>query len=100
MSILTAAKLAMERAAEKATVGLCIVDAVRDLYPSFPIPSIVRATEKREMAICEEQYSEYGFDRNMGYGTEEHTASFRQYGPTPMHCKTFIRYFLKGGAKQ
>ena len=40
------------------------------------------------------QYPEYGFDRNMGYGTAEHIAALRAYGPTPAHRRAFIRHFV------
>lgn len=116
MNILSATKLAMERAAEKAPASLCIVDAVRDLYLPFPIHSIVKGdatsynvaaasiiakvTRDHEMAAYAEQYPEYGFERNMGYGTAEHIDALRKYGPTPMHRKTFIGHFIEEGAKQ
>ncbi len=35
------------------------------------------------------RYPEYGWDRNMGYGTEEHRAAIRRFGPTPHHRMTF-----------
>lgn len=34
-------------------------------------------------------YPLYGFDRHKGYGTAEHLAALRAYGPTPMHRKSF-----------
>ena len=39
-------------------------------------------------------YPQYGFDRNMGYGTAQHIAALRAYGPTPAHRRTFIRHFV------
>lgn len=111
MNILNATKLAMERAAERAPATLCIVDAVRDLYLPFPIMPIIKGdstsynvaaasivakvTRDRQMAEYAKQYPQYGFDRNMGYGTAEHIAALRQYGPTPAHRMTFIRKFIQ-----
>ena len=43
------------------------------------------------MQIYHEEYPEYGFDRNMGYGTAAHIEALRKYGPTPIHRKSFIR---------
>ncbi len=43
------------------------------------------------MQIYHEQYPEYGFDHNMGYGTAEHIDALRKYGPTPIHRKSFIQ---------
>lgn len=36
-----------------------------------------------------EIYPEYHFDLNVGYGTKDHIAAIRKYGPTPIHRKTF-----------
>ncbi|MEG1524036.1 MAG: ribonuclease HII [Clostridia bacterium] len=38
-------------------------------------------------------YPQYGFARNKGYGTAEHIAALRKYGPCPLHRKSFIRKF-------
>ncbi len=111
MNILNATKLAMERAAEKAPATMCIVDAVRDLYLPFPIMPIIKGdstsynvaaasivakvTRDRQMVEYAKQYPQYGFDRNMGYGTAEHIAALRQYGPTPEHRMSFIRKFIQ-----
>lgn len=40
------------------------------------------------------QYPEYGFARNKGYGTAEHIAALKKYGPCPIHRKSFIRNFV------
>ena len=111
MNILNATKLAMERAAEKAPATLCIVDAVRDLYLPFPIMPIIKGdstsynvaaasivakvTRDRQMVECAKRYPQYGFDRNMGYGTAEHIAALKQFGPTPEHRMSFIRKFIQ-----
>ena len=39
-------------------------------------------------------YPEYGFARNQGYGTAEHIAALKKYGPTPLHRRSFIKNFL------
>jgi ribonuclease HII len=39
-------------------------------------------------------YPEYGFVRNKGYGTAEHIAALKKYGPCPIHRRTFIGKFL------
>ena len=41
-------------------------------------------------------YPEYGFARNKGYGTAEHMAALRKYGPCPIHRKSFITHLLNG----
>jgi ribonuclease HII len=35
-------------------------------------------------------YPQYGFERNMGYGTKEHISALQTYGPTPIHRRTFL----------
>lgn len=110
MNILNATKLAMERAAEKAPATLCIVDAVRDLHLSFPIMPVIKGdatsyhvaaasivakvTRDRQMIEYANQYPEYGFDHNMGYGTAEHIAALKKYGATPQHRRSFIGKFI------
>ena len=34
-------------------------------------------------------YPQYGFQHNAGYGTAEHLAALREFGPTPIHRLTF-----------
>ena len=111
MNILNATKLAMERAAEKAPATLCIVDAVRDLYLPFPIMPIIKGdstsynvaaasivakvTRDRQMAEYGKLYPQYGLERNMGYGTAEHIAALKKFGPAPEHRRSFIRNFIQ-----
>lgn len=35
------------------------------------------------------RHPDYGWERNMGYGTAEHLAALRQHGPTPLHRRSF-----------
>lgn len=41
------------------------------------------------MADYARLYPEYHFELNAGYGTKEHIAALKQFGPTPIHRKTF-----------
>jgi len=50
------------------------------------------------MAEMHLQYPEYGFDTNMGYGTAQHIAALKKYGPTPIHRRSFIKNFTGGQA--
>lgn len=60
------------------------------LHPCISAASIV-AKEHRDrlMLAAAVQYPEYGWARNKGYGTAEHLAALRKYGPTPLHRKSF-----------
>ena len=37
---------------------------------------------------------QYGFARNKGYGTAEHIAALKEYGPCPIHRRSFIGHFV------
>lgn len=43
----------------------------------------------RIMRSYDEQFPEYGFRTNKGYGTQKHLAALRRYGPCPIHRLTF-----------
>ena len=39
-------------------------------------------------------YPEYNFASNKGYGSQEHIAAIREFGPCPLHRQSFIGNFL------
>lgn len=41
------------------------------------------------MQVHDACWPEYGFARHMGYGTREHRAALRQFGPCPIHRLSF-----------
>ena len=41
-----------------------------------------------EMAV---QYPQYAFEKHKGYGTALHYEKLRQYGPSPIHRRTFLK---------
>ena len=41
------------------------------------------------MLELSKRYPQYGWDRNMGYPTEEHIEAIRKYGLTPHHRRSF-----------
>ncbi|MDO4621122.1 MAG: ribonuclease HII, partial [Lachnospiraceae bacterium] len=55
---------------------------------------VAKVTRDRLMEEYDRQYPEYGFARNKGYGTAEHIAALKKYGPCPIHRRTFIKNFL------
>ena len=110
INILQATMRAMRRAAEGAAANVYLIDAVKNLgldAPEIPIihgdavsysiaaASIVaKVTRDRELIELDRLYPQYGFARHKGYGTAEHIAAIRQYGPCPEHRMTFIGKFV------
>ena len=39
------------------------------------------------------QYPQYGFEIHKGYGTRAHYDALREFGPCPIHRRTFLRKF-------
>lgn len=50
---------------------------------------LAKVYRDRIMCCYHEVYPEYGFDKHKGYGTARHMEAIRQYGPTPVHRRTF-----------
>jgi ribonuclease HII len=106
INIYQATRLAMRRAVEQ----LCpepdhlLIDAMRIDHPcaqtsivygdslsqSIAAASVI-AKVYRDRLLCELHalYPEYGLDAHKGYGTPRHKAALQQYGPTPLHRKSF-----------
>lgn len=112
INILNATKLAMKRAIENMTNQRpyhLLIDAVKLNDIDIPQTSIIKGDSKsvsiaaasilakvtrdRIMKDIHNEYPEYGFDKNMGYGTPEHYAGMKSFGITPFHRKSFIKGF-------
>ena len=52
---------------------------------------LAKVTRDRYMLTMSEQYPEYGFEKHKGYGTAQHYAALRQFGPSPIHRPSFLR---------
>lgn len=50
---------------------------------------VAKVTRDRMMEKFHEQYPEYGLDKHKGYGTKQHMDALSQYGPCPIHRKSF-----------
>lgn len=55
---------------------------------------VAKVTRDRMMAEYDPVYPQYHFAENKGYGTAVHIDAIRQYGPTPIHRKSFIGNFI------
>lgn len=110
INILEATKLAMRRAAENAPVDLFLVDAVTNLglkgreqplisgdavsYSIAAASIIAKVSRDRDMARLHGLYPQYHFDTNKGYGTAEHIAAIKEFGPCPVHRRSFLTRIL------
>ena len=56
---------------------------------------VAKVTRDRMMLEYDEIYPEYGFAKHKGYGTAEHIAMIRKYGPCPIHRKSFLTGILR-----
>ena len=56
---------------------------------------IAKVTRDRIMRQWDELYPEYGFEKHKGYGTKMHIDAIKEYGPCPLHRKSFIKNFIK-----
>ena len=112
INILQATKRAMETCAAKFTGGIFLIDAVEGLRLPGPARSLIhgdaisymigaasivaKVARDRYMVELDEKYPMYGFARNKGYGTAEHIAALKRYGPCPEHRRSFIGRILEG----
>ena len=111
INILNATRKAMETcAAGFSPDGVALIDAVEGLrlpcrsraivhgdalsYMIGAASIVAKVTRDRYMTALDEQYPMYGFARNKGYGTAEHIAALRKYGPCPVHRRSFIGKIL------
>ena len=107
MNILRATHLAMARAAQSICPppDFCLIDGLP--VPGFPIDSrsivkgdahclsiaaasvLAKVTRDRIMRELHEQFPQYGWDHNAGYGTAQHMRAIEKYGITPHHRRSF-----------
>ena len=63
------------------------------ISPSIAAASILaKVTRDRKCIEWDKQYPQYGIAKHKGYGTKDHMAALREYGPSPIHRKKFIRF--------
>jgi len=107
INILQASLLAMQRAISALTVKPDLVQVDGNICPciDYPVQAIVhgdslidaisaasiiaKVIRDREMLEYDTTYPQYGFAKNKGYGTKEHFVALRQYGPSPIHRRSF-----------
>jgi ribonuclease HII len=55
---------------------------------------VAKVTRDRLMVEYDKIMPEYGFASNKGYGSAEHIAALKKYGPSPIHRASFIGNFV------
>lgn len=111
INILNATKNGMQIAVNslKVTPDIVLIDAVIGLelpyrqqaiikgdatsYAIAAASIIAKVTRDRLMRATGENFPEYGFAKNKGYGTAEHIAALKKFGPCELHRRTFIGNF-------
>lgn len=112
INILQATRLCMKRAVEGLSVpaDFVLTDGNMTLDISLPQRSLVKGDalsytigaasivakvyRDKVMAEYDALYPQYGFARNVGYGTAEHIAAIQKYGLCPIHRRSFTRKIL------
>ena len=109
INILNARMLAMERAIQALDprAEYALIDGNRSRGITLAHETVVKGDAKsasiaaasilakvsrdRYMEEMAEQYPQYEFERHKGYPTRRHYELLRQYGPCPIHRRSFLR---------
>lgn len=112
INILEATKLCMKNAVEGLSLkpDYVITDGNMTLDIAIPQTSIVKGDAKSYTIGCAsiiakvyrdalmdkyaEEYPQYDFIHNKGYGTAKHVEGIKAYGLTPIHRKSFTKNFV------
>lgn len=111
INIKQAARLAMKIAAENCKVmpQYLLIDAENvnvnipqkniikgdELSHSIAAASIIAKVTRDRMCIeWDKQYPQYGITKHKGYGTKAHIDAIKEFGPCPLHRRTFIKKFV------
>lgn len=54
---------------------------------------MAKVTRDHMMVEYDTLFPQYGFAKHKGYGTAAHIAAIREYGPCPIHRRSFIKNF-------
>lgn len=116
VNILNATFLAMQRAVKQMNITpqYVLVDGNSDPKLGLATRCIVGGDGKsasiaaasilakvsRDRLMCElaRQYPQYGFEVHKGYPTKNHRQAVLQWGPSPIHRKSFLKKLLGGDA--
>ena len=112
INILSAALLAMNRAIAQLprTPDIALIDGNTTRDIAVPARAVVggdgkcaciaaasvlaKVTRDRLMLDMAKEYPQYAFEKHKGYGTKAHYAALEEYGPSPIHRKSFLKKFF------
>lgn len=113
INILNATMLAMNRAVNGLSVpaDMALIDGDKSRGFAIPtktvvkgdatVPCIAAASILAKVSrdrMCDEydkEYPEYGFAKHKGYGTKAHMDAIREFGPCPVHRRSFLKFLDK-----
>ncbi len=110
INILNATKEGMLQCVENLCASCVLIDAVKldsrvetvsiikgdQLSYNIAAASIIaKVTRDRLMKQYALEYPKYQFEKHKGYGTALHVSLLKEYGPCPLHRRTFIKNFFK-----
>lgn len=78
-------------------VGIRQIPIVRGDAKSVSIAAasiLAKVTRDRMMEAYDAIWPQYGFAKHKGYGTAQHIAALKEYGPCPIHRRSFIGHFV------
>ena len=70
----------------------CVVKGDARYMPVAAASILAKSHRDEIMCRLHQQYPHYGWDRNKGYPTAEHFNAIEQYGPSPLHRRSFSLY--------
>lgn len=79
------------------TLGISYESIIKGDAKSYSIAAasiVAKVTRDRIMRQWDEIYPQYGFEKHKGYGTAMHINAIKEYGPCPLHRKSFIKNFI------
>ena len=112
INILQATLKAMKIAVNSLNINpdLILIDGNKSFVSKIPTKTVVKgdaksfsiaaasilAKVKRDniMKKAAEDFPQYAWEKNKGYGTKEHIKAIQMYGATSLHRKTFLRKIL------
>lgn len=73
------------------TNSRCIIDGDAKCASIAAASILAKVTRDRYMRQMAETYPMYGFEKHKGYGTKQHYAALREYGPCAIHRPSFLK---------